>query len=120
MLSELCTLHNLSDPSSYTTKIQRNFTYRYVIWSRIDQKTCLKSIAAANLVPVVVPLVLQGDQLETDVEGVRRQIEELGAQQIACVVTTTSCFAPRACDDVRCCNEQHKVSHAREPYRLAT
>ncbi len=27
-------------------------------------------------------------------------MDELGAHRVACVVTTTSCFAPRACDDV--------------------
>ena len=29
---------------------------KFVIWSRIDQKTCLKSIYSANLVPIVVEL----------------------------------------------------------------
>ena len=29
---------------------------KYVIWSRIDQKTCLKAIDTANLIPVVVEL----------------------------------------------------------------
>ncbi len=33
---------------------------QYVVWSRIDQKTCLKSIMAANLTPVVVELLRQG------------------------------------------------------------
>ena len=27
---------------------------RYLIWSRIDQKTCLKSIKTANLIPIVI------------------------------------------------------------------
>lgn len=27
---------------------------KYVIWPRIDQKTCLKAITAANLTPIVV------------------------------------------------------------------
>ena len=29
---------------------------KYVIWSRIDQKTCLKAIETANLIPVVIEL----------------------------------------------------------------
>ena len=29
-----------------------------------------------------------------------QQVEQLGADAIACIVTTTSCFAPRAADDV--------------------
>ena len=41
---------------------------RFAIWSRIDQKTCLKAITAACLVPVVIELVLQGDELRTDLK----------------------------------------------------
>ena len=33
-------------------------------------------------------------------QAIRREVERLGADAIACVVTTTSCFAPRAADDV--------------------
>lgn len=44
---------------------------RYVLWPRIDQKTCLKSITAAGLEVVVLPLELQGDQLVTNVEQVQ-------------------------------------------------
>jgi O-phospho-L-seryl-tRNASec:L-selenocysteinyl-tRNA synthase len=29
---------------------------KYVLWSRIDQKTCLKSIVTANLIPVCIEL----------------------------------------------------------------
>lgn len=73
---------------------------RYVVWSRIDQKTCLKAITAANLVPVVVELLQCGDQLVTDVAGMQQAVEQLGPANVAAVVTTTSCFAPRASDDV--------------------
>ena len=31
-------------------------TAKIVIWSRIDQKTCLKSILTANLTPIVIEL----------------------------------------------------------------
>ena len=103
---------------------------RRVLWSRIDQKTCLKAITAAGLEPVVIELLKQGDELVTDVEvcllnyrspilciqckkirslppvrfgdpaqGIRLKLEELG-DSVACVVTTTSCFAPRAPDNV--------------------
>lgn len=41
---------------------------RYVVWSRIDQKTCLKCIAAAGYIPVVVELLQRGDELTTDVQ----------------------------------------------------
>jgi O-phospho-L-seryl-tRNASec:L-selenocysteinyl-tRNA synthase len=36
---------------------------KYVIWPRIDQKTCLKAITAANLTPIVVEELLLGDEL---------------------------------------------------------
>jgi hypothetical protein len=65
------------------------------VWSRIDQKTCLKSILAANLTPVVVPLLAQGDELVTDVAGIQAAVERVGPGNVAAVVTTTSCFAPR-------------------------
>lgn len=67
----------------------------YVIWSRIDQKTCLKSLFAADLVPVVVELRREGDALVTDVDAIERAILAVGAENIAAVVSTTSCFAPR-------------------------
>ncbi|KAK9794028.1 hypothetical protein WJX73_005919 [Symbiochloris irregularis] len=73
---------------------------RFVIWPRIDQKTCLKAITAAGLEPVVVAMRLQGDELVTDVAAIRAQVERLGADSIVCVASTTSCFAPRAADDV--------------------
>ena len=43
---------------------------KYVIWSRIDQKTCLKSILTANLTPVVIELKQEHDSLVTVEENV--------------------------------------------------
>lgn len=48
--------------------------------------------------PVVVENVLEGDELRTDLEAVEHKIEELGAENILCVHSTTSCFAPRVPD----------------------
>lgn len=75
---------------------------RYVLWPRVDQKTCLKSITAAGfqVVPVAMSRAAGSDELSTDMEALRGLIQKLGAEQVACVVTTTSCFAPRAPDDV--------------------
>lgn len=73
---------------------------RYVIWSRIDQKTCFKAMLSANLTPVVIELQQHGDELHTDVPAIRERIQALGSDQVVCVITTTSCFAPRAPDDV--------------------
>lgn len=71
---------------------------RYIIWPRIDQKSCFKSMITAGFEPVVVENVLEGDELRTDLEAVERKIEELGAENILCVHSTTSCFAPRVPD----------------------
>ncbi|KII69943.1 O-phosphoseryl-tRNA(Sec) selenium transferase [Thelohanellus kitauei] len=73
---------------------------KYVIWSRIDQKSCFKSILNAGLEPVVIQNVLDGDAVKTDIEGIRRAIEAKGPQNIVCVMSTTSCFAPRYPDDI--------------------
>lgn len=75
-----------------------------MLWSRIDQKTCLKAIVAANLQPAVVELRRDcpgGDELGTDAAAIEEVVRQLGPAAVACVTTTTSCFAPRACDDVR-------------------
>jgi hypothetical protein len=72
------------------------------VWSRIDQKTCLKSILAANLTPLVVPLLAHGDQVVTDVVGIQAAVEGVGPANVAAVVTTTSCFAPRCVSFIGC------------------
>ena len=46
----------------------------------------------------VVENLVEGDELRTDVDGVRRRIEEVGAANVLCVLSTTSCFAPRGVD----------------------
>lgn len=47
---------------------------------------------------MVIENVLEGDELRTDLEAVEKKIEELGAENILCVHSTTSCFAPRVPD----------------------
>ncbi|KAG1928040.1 O-phosphoseryl-tRNA(Sec) selenium transferase [Pimephales promelas] len=71
---------------------------RYILWPRIDQKSCFKSMVTAGFEPVVIENVLEGDELRTNMEEVERKIEELGAKNILCVHSTTSCFAPRVPD----------------------
>jgi O-phospho-L-seryl-tRNASec:L-selenocysteinyl-tRNA synthase len=70
-----------------------------VIWCRLDQKTCVKAATCAGLNIVVIEPRLCGDELITDVEAIEREIARLG-ERLVCVVTSTSCFAPRASDDV--------------------
>lgn len=73
---------------------------RFAIWSRIDQKSCYKALLTAGLTPVVVEPLLRGDELVTDVDGIREAIERCGPASVVAVISTTSCFAPRAPDDV--------------------
>lgn len=75
---------------------------RYVVWSRIDQKSCFKAIGTAGLQPLVVELrPLEGsDALGTDVAGLRAAAERVGLEQVLCFCTTTSTFAPRVPDSV--------------------
>lgn len=114
-----------------TLKKQRS-TAKYVLWSRIDQKSSFKAIILANLSPVIIDTIqtdlashmLSNDAvlsdigcspsgeisspggqwstngLSTDVAEFERKILELGANNIVCIYSTTSCFAPRLCDDV--------------------
>ena len=88
-------------------KKQRPTTGTKVVWCRLDQKTCVKAVLSAGLELVVVPMKLEGDQLVTDVAAVEAAIlgDEGeggcgGADNVCCVVTSTSCFAPRSCDAV--------------------
>ncbi|KAH0616268.1 hypothetical protein JD844_027263 [Phrynosoma platyrhinos] len=71
---------------------------KYIIWPRIDQKSCFKSMITAGFEPVVIENVLEGDELRTDLKAVEAKIQELGADSILCVHSTTSCFAPRVPD----------------------
>lgn len=73
---------------------------KYVIWSRIDQKSCFKSIIAAGYEPLILDTVKNGNFLSTNLEEIKKMIEKFGAKNIACIITTTSCFAPRNCDDI--------------------
>ena len=116
-------------------RAQRPPGARYVVMPRIDQKTCVKCIAAAGLVPVVVQLrrcaapaaasappahvdpaaaasaaappqpAAAGSGLdlfvESHVDDVRAAVEALpgGAAAVVCLLSVTSCFAPRLPDD---------------------
>ena len=87
---------------------------KYIIWSRIDQKSCFKSITTAGFEPIIINPVLQGDELKTDVSRIEAVLQETDPELIACIMTTTSCFAPRSCDDVEAVAvlcDRHKVAH---------
>ena len=80
---------------------QRGECREYVIFPRIDQKTCLKSIYTSNLKPIVVEPLIEGDELRTNVKEIEAILDsEEYKGKVLCVLTTTSCFAPRAYDSV--------------------
>jgi O-phospho-L-seryl-tRNASec:L-selenocysteinyl-tRNA synthase len=80
---------------------------RYVLWLRIDQKSCFKAIVSANLIPIIIDTIKVDDELCTNLSEFEKQIENLGADKIVCIISTTSCFAPRACDNL---DELAKIS----------
>ena len=71
-----------------------------MLWPRIDQKTCLKAVTSAGMEAVPLALARHGDELRTDVAALEAELQRLGAENVVAVVTTTSCFAPRASDDI--------------------
>jgi O-phospho-L-seryl-tRNASec:L-selenocysteinyl-tRNA synthase len=70
-----------------------------VLWSRIDQKSCFKAIQSAGLQCVVVPTTLEGDEVVTDLDAFKKALADYQGKVLA-VITTASCFAPRAPDKV--------------------
>lgn len=78
----------------------QNNAAKYVVWSRIDQKSCFKSIILAGLTPLVVDMQVTSDGgLVTDVQRISDLLVQFG-DEVLCVLSTTSCFAPRQPDRV--------------------
>jgi len=75
-------------------------TPQYVLWPRIDQKSCFKAILTAGFTPVMVPNVLEGDEVRTNVAWIEQFIADHGAASVVCIYSTTSCFAPRVPDRI--------------------
>jgi O-phospho-L-seryl-tRNASec:L-selenocysteinyl-tRNA synthase len=71
-----------------------------VLWIRIDQKACLKCISAAGYQIDVLENKLDGDQVVTDMEALEKRLAASDHSRYAAVISTTSCFAPRAPDRV--------------------
>lgn len=74
---------------------------KIILWPRIDQKTCLKCIVTANLIPVPIEGVIENDEIQTNLEEIKKKINEYGAENILGILSTTSCFAPRVPDKVK-------------------
>ncbi|KAI9598851.1 o-phosphoseryl-tRNA selenium transferase-like protein, partial [Syncephalis fuscata] len=73
---------------------------RYVIWPRIDQKSAFKAILSAGLEPVIVANRLNGDQVCTDMDALEKTVNAMRPESIVCILSTTSCFAPRIPDNL--------------------
>ncbi|XP_068260153.1 O-phosphoseryl-tRNA(Sec) selenium transferase isoform X2 [Nyctibius grandis] len=66
--------------------------------NKLTNSVVLDIIKLAGFEPVVIENVLEGDELRTDIEAVEAKVKALGAENILCVHSTTSCFAPRVPD----------------------
>ena len=107
---------------SYLTLRLEKPNAKYIIWSRIDQKTCLKSIITSGFEPIIInPIQNKSNdyEIETDIEGIKNAIDKYGADNILCVTSTTSCFAPRCYDNIeeisKICKEKklfHVINNA--------
>ncbi|KAK8813173.1 hypothetical protein WA158_002765 [Blastocystis sp. Blastoise] len=73
---------------------------KYVIWPRVDQKTCLKAIITAGFIPIVVENILVGDELQTDTETYESLVNSYAPEEVACIMGTTSVFAPKDPDNI--------------------
>ena len=87
---------------------------KYVLMPRIDQKSCIKSVIAAGYIPVIIENELDGDELRTDLKGLEEKINELGVDDIACIFSVTSVFAPRSpdmIDEIAVLCKKHNIFH---------
>lgn len=66
-----------------------------VLWCRIDQKSCYKSILSAGFQCIVIPTKIVADEIETDLKELSSTIQRIGRENILAIISTTSCFAPR-------------------------
>ena len=61
-----------------------------IVWTRLDQKTCIKSIQASGYNVCVVEPKLEGDELVTNLQALIKELsEENRNKKIACVVSST-------------------------------
>ncbi|XP_065354399.1 O-phosphoseryl-tRNA(Sec) selenium transferase [Calliphora vicina] len=75
---------------------------KYILWSRIDQKSCFKSMTTAGFIPIIINPIRKAEKegLFTDLEEFSKKLETLRAEEILCIMSTTSCFAPRNMDEI--------------------
>ncbi|XP_055377000.1 O-phosphoseryl-tRNA(Sec) selenium transferase [Condylostylus longicornis] len=74
---------------------------KYILWSRIDQKSAFKTITTSGFIPIIIEQQLDASsELHTNVKEFENQINVLGPDNILCIYSTTSCFAPRNTDNL--------------------
>lgn len=72
-----------------------------VIMSRIDQKSCLKSVGLAGCSPLILELkTLENGSLRTDLNELEVLLQKHRETGFLAVLSCTSCFAPREPDRV--------------------
>jgi O-phospho-L-seryl-tRNASec:L-selenocysteinyl-tRNA synthase len=104
----------------------RKSTSKYVIWFRIDQKSCFKAIFTSGGVPIIIsPILSRNNQesLVTNIDQFKKVLDSIeDKDSIWAVISTTSCFAPREPDDVvaisTLCKEHNLVHIINNAYGL--
>ena len=71
---------------------------RYFFWNNFERQILFLILYFSGFIPVIIENVLEGDELRTDISEIEKKIKELGEENIVCIMTTTSCFAPRVPD----------------------
>lgn len=89
---------------------------KYILWSRIDQKSCFKSITTAGFIPIIINTkrISGKEGLFTDLEEFEKKLETTRVDEILCIMSTTSCFAPRNMDDIQklaIMSEKYQIPH---------
>lgn len=75
---------------------------KYILWSRIDQKSCFKSMTTAGFIPIVINTMRKSgsEGLFTDLKEFESILQTIDNEEILCIMSTTSCFAPRRMDSI--------------------
>ena len=85
---------------------------RQVLWFRADQKSAIKAVSLAGFELVVIEGILTEEGcIESNIPLFQELIR--GAQ-VAAVMSTSSCFAPRGCDELALISKvcaQHGIPH---------
>ncbi|KAL0246924.1 hypothetical protein GEMRC1_008130 [Eukaryota sp. GEM-RC1] len=91
-----------------------------VLWLRCDQKSVPKAIITGGFNLVVIEQVVVDDECVSDLDSLQEVMSN--REDVLAVVSTTSCFVPRGCDDVlkigRMCRENEVFHVVNSAYGL--